>query len=163
MCLTKKERFYNLVARGAAVEGELDLEVQRVKEVLLGHYGWLLYVFRLHAANDLLVTSAAYMGWLSYGSLVDQCGVVDPKTPGCRQTDMDTIFKAANYEVCSSLERLGRFDPRTPNVVSFLFDVPPLLFFVQAIHSLPNPALWLRGCAGLRAEAGGQDRGLECG
>jgi hypothetical protein len=39
------------------------------------------------------------MGWLSYGDLMTLAGVTDPDSKACKQTHLDTIFKAANFEV----------------------------------------------------------------
>ena len=58
-----------------------------------------MYVYLLHAANDTTATDAAYMGWLSYSALLVVAGVTDEKARGCKQVDLDTLFKAANFEI----------------------------------------------------------------
>ena len=60
---------------------------------------WLIYIFLTHASNDVTATEAGYMGWLSYGDLMTLAGVTDPDSKACKQTHLDTIFKAANFEV----------------------------------------------------------------
>ena len=69
-------------------------------------------MFLVHASGDTTATDAAYMGWLSYSALLDVAGVTDDASPGVRQADLDTLFKAANFEaknkevffVCSFVE-----------------------------------------------------------
>jgi hypothetical protein len=100
-CLDKQDRFTNLIKKGLGGKDD-HAEVQAVKEALRRHYDWLMYVYLVHSSNDVTATEACYMGWLSYCALLESGGVVDPKSKNARQADLDTIFKAANFEVKGS-------------------------------------------------------------
>jgi len=126
-CLLKKERFLNLVKtkpaaagigvtdrkkarqsvlvadnpkEGKEMLGNDDEEVAALKAALKAVYPWLSWVFQAWAATDTGEDSSGYMGWLSYSALMDSAGVIDKLS--CRQSDLDTIFKAANFEVKGS-------------------------------------------------------------
>ena len=66
------------------------------------------YVFLVHASSDATATDAAFMGWLSYADLMVLSGVTDDACPGVRQADIDTLFKAANFEAKDKTERAAR-------------------------------------------------------
>ena len=63
------------------------------------HYDWIMHIFLVHGSNDTSATSSECMGWLSYGALMDQAGILDSESASCKQADLDTIFKAANFVV----------------------------------------------------------------
>eukprot|EP00615_Pteridomonas_danica_P019621 CAMPEP_0114376792 /NCGR_PEP_ID=MMETSP0102-20121206/595_1 /TAXON_ID=38822 ORGANISM="Pteridomonas danica, Strain PT" /NCGR_SAMPLE_ID=MMETSP0102 /ASSEMBLY_ACC=CAM_ASM_000212 /LENGTH=1204 /DNA_ID=CAMNT_0001531211 /DNA_START=1921 /DNA_END=5532 /DNA_ORIENTATION=+ len=98
-CMLKEARFLNLMKKGSK---EHTPEVQEAKKVLFAHYNWILYIFVMHAATDVNTSDASYMGWLSFGSLMEISGITDSTQKGCRQADLDTIFKATNFEVKGS-------------------------------------------------------------
>ena len=93
-CMLKEERFTNLVKKG--LKGDDDPEMQAVKQVLREHYNWSMYLYLVHASNDVTATEAAYMGWLSYGDLMVLAGITDANSKACKQTHLDTIFKVSS-------------------------------------------------------------------
>mmetsp|Transcript_20575 Transcript_20575/g.26759 ORF Transcript_20575/g.26759 Transcript_20575/m.26759 type:complete len:1083 (+) Transcript_20575:322-3570(+) len=99
-CLAKQDRFLNLIKKGVTTNDHP--EVLAVAEVLKLHYDWLMYIFLIYAASDIGATDASSMGWMSYGSLMVASGIQDSTSKGCKEADLDTIFKAANFEAKGS-------------------------------------------------------------
>jgi hypothetical protein len=60
-------------------------KVAAAKAVMQKHYDWFMYIFLIHSANDTTATDAAFMNWMSYGALLDVCGVTDEGQRGCKQ------------------------------------------------------------------------------
>ena len=96
-CLEKDDRFLNLIKKGA--QDDKDKDVHQVKQVLKSHYSWAIHVFKTFAASDETATNCSYMGWMSFGNLMMLSGVTDAESDACKQTHIDTIFKAANFDV----------------------------------------------------------------
>ena len=59
------------------------------------------------------VSPVSHRGWLCYADLMELCNITDEEQPGCAQADIDTIFKAANFELKGS-------DPKDDNPLEVL-------------------------------------------
>ena len=68
-------------------------------------YPELLYTFTTWAASH---DGDSYMGWLTFCALMDASAVTDPSSKQCKQQDLDSIFKATNFEVGSAAEMRDR-------------------------------------------------------
>ena len=95
-CLEKEERFLNLIKKGAP--NDEDKDVKAVKQVLKAQYAFILHVFKTFAAVDETATNCSYMGWMSFSELMTTASITDPESDACKQTHLDTIFKAANFD-----------------------------------------------------------------
>ena len=94
-CLEKGDRFLNIIKKGCTDPKEKA--VVKTAEIMERYYPRVLFMFVIYCC----MADATNCSWMTFGSFaafVEDAEIADDESATCRTSDMDTIFKATDFD-----------------------------------------------------------------